>query len=78
MCFQSERECDCVSNGDSLVSHNSNCLNFLTVLYFSRKCNQRLVSREIGLCKKLVGNFFHSWKKEEAITEAQRGLKLHS
>ncbi len=34
------------------------------------------VSRAIGLCKKLVGHFSHSWKKKAAMTEAQRELKL--
>lgn len=34
------------------------------------------MSRSIGLCRKLVGHFSHSWKKKAAITEAQRELKL--
>ncbi|KAK0151882.1 Zinc finger BED domain-containing protein 4 [Merluccius polli] len=34
------------------------------------------VSRAIGLCKKVVGHFSHSWKKKAAMTEAQRELKL--
>ncbi|XP_039462577.1 uncharacterized protein LOC120436178 [Oreochromis aureus] len=34
------------------------------------------VSRAIGLCKKLVGHFSHSWKKKAALTEAQKELKL--
>ncbi|XP_038163162.1 E3 SUMO-protein ligase ZBED1-like [Cyprinodon tularosa] len=34
------------------------------------------VSRAIGLCKKLVGHFSHSWKKKAAMAEAQRELKL--
>lgn len=34
------------------------------------------MSRAIGLCKKLVGHFSHSWKKKAALIEAQRELKL--
>ncbi|XP_035848419.1 zinc finger BED domain-containing protein 1-like [Sander lucioperca] len=34
------------------------------------------VSRAIGLCKKLVGHFSHSWRKKAALTEAQKELKL--
>ncbi|XP_061585714.1 E3 SUMO-protein ligase ZBED1-like [Cololabis saira] len=34
------------------------------------------VSRAVGLCKKVVGHFSHSWKKKAAMSEAQRELKL--
>uniref|UniRef100_A0A8C9YIK6 BED-type domain-containing protein n=1 Tax=Sander lucioperca TaxID=283035 RepID=A0A8C9YIK6_SANLU len=34
------------------------------------------LSRAIGLCKKLVGHFSHSWRKKAALTEAQKELKL--
>lgn len=30
---------------------------------------------QIGLCKKVMGHFSHSWKKK-VMTEAQRELKL--
>ncbi|XP_059417293.1 E3 SUMO-protein ligase ZBED1-like [Carassius carassius] len=34
------------------------------------------ISRALGVCKKLVGHFSHSWKKKEALKKAQRELNL--
>ena len=36
------------------------------------------VSRALGLCRKLVGTFSHSWNKKRDLTEAQQRLKLPS
>ncbi|XP_033498677.1 E3 SUMO-protein ligase ZBED1-like isoform X2 [Epinephelus lanceolatus] len=33
-------------------------------------------NRAIGICRKLVGHFSHSWRKREALREAQRELNL--
>ncbi|XP_052413836.1 E3 SUMO-protein ligase ZBED1-like [Carassius gibelio] len=39
------------------------------------KCDTR-ISRALGVCKKQVGHFSHSWKKKEALKKAQRELNL--
>lgn len=34
------------------------------------------IARAVGLCKKLVGHFSHSWKEKTALKRAQREHKL--
>ncbi|XP_060792651.1 E3 SUMO-protein ligase ZBED1-like [Neoarius graeffei] len=34
------------------------------------------VDRAVGLCKKIVGSFSHSWKRRRDLAEAQKELKL--
>lgn len=34
------------------------------------------VERAVGLCKKIVGSFSHSWKRRRDLAEAQKELKL--
>jgi len=34
------------------------------------------IDRAVGLCKKLVGSFSHSWKRKRELANAQRELKL--
>lgn len=34
------------------------------------------ITRALGVCRKIVSTFSHSWKKKRALTEAQEALKL--
>lgn len=49
------------------------------LLYFSPVENamkDSWVERAVGLCKKMVGFFSHSWKRRRDLAEAQKELKL--
>lgn len=50
-------------------------MSYLFLLENAVKDDSR-ISRATGLCKKLVGHFSHSWKKEVALTEAQEEFQL--
>ncbi|XP_040289759.1 E3 SUMO-protein ligase ZBED1-like [Bufo bufo] len=40
------------------------------------RAHAQCISRALGICRKLVGHFSHSWKKRVALREAQRELDL--
>ncbi|GAA6100423.1 zinc finger BED domain-containing protein 1-like [Tachysurus ichikawai] len=40
------------------------------------KDNAQCINRAIGICRKIVGHFSHSWKKRVALREAQQELNI--
>lgn len=47
---------------------------FLSIIENAMKDSK--VDRAVGLCKKIVGSFSHSWKRSRDLAEAQKELKL--
>lgn len=47
---------------------------FLFILENAMKDSK--IDRAVGLCKKIVGLFSHSWKRRRDLAEAQKELKL--
>ena len=40
--------------------------------------NERKVDRAVGVCKKLVSTFSHSWKKKREVRKIQEELGYHN
>lgn len=55
--------------------HTQYFVSFFSFLENALKGDAR-VNRATGLCKQLVSNFSHSWKKKNALSEAQKHLNL--
>ena len=67
-------------NGSNLIKRCSD-LHWMRMPYFGHNLHLATnnsikddlrVSRALGLCRKLVGTFTHSWKKKRDLTEAQQ------
>lgn len=52
------------------------CLSLFSFTENAVKSEAHRTNKAIGTCRKLVGHFSHSWKKKEALREAQRELNL--
>lgn len=80
----SKQVCITTDNGSNLIKACSD-LHWMRMPCFGHNLHLAInnsikddsrVSRALGLCRKLVGTFSHSWNKKRDLTEAQQRLKL--
>ncbi|KAL2085940.1 hypothetical protein ACEWY4_019260 [Coilia grayii] len=75
--------CITTDNGQNIVKAVSinnwtrlQCFGHRLHLAIENAMKDSRVDRAVGLCKKLVGSFSHSWKRRRDLAEAQNELKL--
>ncbi|XP_060785451.1 E3 SUMO-protein ligase ZBED1-like [Neoarius graeffei] len=75
--------CITTDNGQNIVKAISlndwtrlQCFGHRLHLAIENAMKDSRVERAVGLCKKIVGSFSHSWKRRRDLSEAQKELKL--
>ena len=80
-----KQTCITTDNGSNMISAVSNHLKWTNLSCFGHNLNLAVenslkndtrIARALGVCRKLVSTFSHSWNKKQSLNEAQRELKL--
>ena len=78
-----KQTCITTDNGSNMISAVNNHLNWTNLSCFGHNLNLAIenslkndtrITRALGVCRRLVSTFSHSWSKK--LTEAQRELNL--
>ena len=81
----SKQVCLTTDNGSNIVCATESCLGWTHLSCFGHNLhlavqnstkNDRKVDRALGVCKKLVSTFSHSWKKKREMRKIQEELGL--
>lgn len=77
--------CITTDNGSNMINAVNTHLNWTRLSCFGHNLNlavensfknETRVSRAVGVCRKLVSTFSHSWNKKQSLTQAQQELNL--